>query len=80
MLELSNLASDLLVGLSCLDIPEVEYQARMLKELAVEYASPSLAITAHAIEKAAARGDLDSAEIIIPELHERLQQAALLMR
>lgn len=75
ILELSNTASDMMVGLDCLDTPEVEREARILKEQAHEHGLSPLAITAHKIEQAAASGDLDLARELIPELNLDLQRA-----
>ena len=75
ILELSNTVSDLLVGLKCLDRPEVEREARRLKDQANEYGVPQLGMIAHNIERAAITGNLNAAQQFIPELHERLQQA-----
>lgn len=75
ILELSHTASDLLVGLQCLDTPEVRREAMLLKEQANKYGAVQLAITAHNIELAATAENLDAARLLIPELQSNLQQA-----
>ena len=74
LLELSNTASDMLVGLKCLDTPEVVRVARRLKELANEYGASMLGVTARNIEHAATAGDLGAAQLLVPELLERLDK------
>lgn len=80
ILELSNTASDLLVGLQCQDTPEVVRKAVLLKTLAYEYGATSLAQTAQAMAQASESGDLETATLLESELHVRLNQAALLIR
>ena len=75
MFALSHTTSDLLVGLKCLDVPEVEREARMLNEQANEYGASQLGLTALQIEQAAIAGDLDAAQLLVPVLHENLLQA-----
>ena len=72
---LSFTVSDLLVGLECVDAPEVVHEARILEKLADECAVSPLGMTALKIELAATVGDLDAVQSIIPELKEHLQQA-----
>ena len=75
MLVFSNTVSDLLVGLKCLDTTEVEREARRLKEQAKEYGASQVELTAFQIEQAAIAGDLDAAQMLVPELNDRLLQA-----
>ena len=79
MSALSSAVSDLLVGLKCVDAPEVERVARRLKDRAKEYGLSLVGLTAHQIEKTAAAGNLDAAHQLVAGLKEQLQQAPLLM-
>ena len=72
--------SDLLVGLKCLDAPEVRYMASRLKKWADDFGLASMERTAHKIEQFAVAGNLAAAQMFIEELNEQLQQAPLLMR
>ena len=74
MFALSHTTSDLLVGLKCLDVPEVEREARMLNEQANEYGASQLGLTALQIEQAAIAGDLNAAQLLVPVIHENLLQ------
>jgi hypothetical protein len=78
ILELSNTASDLLVGLQCQDTAEVLRKALLLEKLANEYGVSSLAQTAQAIAHAAESGNLEVAILLETEIHVRLNQAATL--
>ena len=75
MSALSHTTSDLLVGLKCLDAPEVERMARRLKEQANEYGASQLEMIAHNLNLAAVALDLDAAQLLVPELNECLLQA-----
>ncbi len=76
--ELTNTASDLLVGLKCLDAPEVVRQARLLKDRADECEALMLRRTAHKIEQVALIGNLDAAQLLIAELKMYLQPSSVM--
>lgn len=80
MLSLSNNVSDLLVGLECLDAPELLFQALILRDQAEEYDVPMLMESAHKMEQAAIAGDFDAARSLLPELDHNLRQALASMR
>ena len=73
MSALLNTVFDLLVGLKCIDAPEVERMARRLKDRAEELGLSLVGLTAHQIEKTAAAGDLEAAHQLVAELKEQLQ-------
>ena len=76
--KLTNTASDLLVGLKCLDAPEVVRQARLLKDSADECEALMLRRTAHKIEQVALIGNLDAAQLLVEELKMYLRPSSVM--
>lgn len=72
MAALSSTTSDLLVGLKCLDAPEVARMAGILKDHAKEYEASLLEQIAQRIELSAVADDLDAVRLLIPELDKNL--------
>ena len=79
ILALSHTASDLSVGLQCMDINEVQLQSLRLKKLADEFGADLLSLTAQAMAQAAESGNLEAACLLEPQLRTSLNQAAQLL-
>ena len=72
--KISFTVSDLLAGVEGSDATEIVHEARILEKLADECEAGLLGMTALKIELAAAVGDLDKVQSLIPELKMHLQQ------
>ena len=79
ILALSHTASDLSVGLECMDIHEVQLQSLKLKKLADEFGADLLSLTAQDMAQAAESGDMEAACLLEPQLRTSLNQAAQLL-
>jgi hypothetical protein len=79
ILALSHSASDLSVGLQCMDINEVLLQSLKLQKLADEFGADLLSQTAQAMTQAAETGNLEAARLLEPQLRTSLNQAAQLL-
>ena len=79
ILALSHTASDLSVGLQCLDVQEVLLQSLKLKKLADEFGADLLSLNAQDMAQAAESGNLDAACLLEPELRTSLNQATQLL-
>ena len=71
---LSFTVSDLLAGVEGSDATEIVHEARILEKLADECGAGLFGMTVLKIEMAAAVGDLDKVQSLIPELKMHLQQ------
>jgi len=72
---LNNTASDLIIGLESFDIPEVVYQAKILKVHADSCEAHHLASVALKIEQAAASSNLNAVQALLPELKDIFRRA-----
>jgi HPt (histidine-containing phosphotransfer) domain-containing protein len=71
---LSDIISDLQVGLQSDDATEVAYEARILKRMSEECEVQKLAMTADKIEQAAVVCDFAAVRSLLPELVEHFSQ------
>jgi HPt (histidine-containing phosphotransfer) domain-containing protein len=77
---LSDIISDLQVGLQSDDATEVAFEARILKRMSEECEAPKLAMTADKIEQAAVVCDIDAVLSLVPELKEHFRQTQMSMQ